>query len=204
MTPAANASPTGGEGGPGSRLGLLLATFAFATALAAPFLPWWVLTITPPGAASNFGLSEACAGTFCAGYPPGSPVAAVFETARILARIGALLGGLAEALQILAVRRPAISRWALLVTGTAPAPLLLAAAYLFLGLPGTVGDPPGGQLYVSSFFGTWQSESDGTLTTYAFGGGVGWYLAILSASLYAVAAVVYLRYGAKSSAIARK
>lgn len=176
--------PPGSAGDLGQRFGsrtiaavvLLLATMVLIGVTTT--LAWWTVS-SSSGSSSAWYLGDACSGGTCTGYDGYPALHDTFGLTSDLA-FGALALSVATLIFLLvSAIRP---RWATttLLTGVIGSLLQLAAPlYLFAALPGAMN--ASGDSSVTSFFGS--ATSPGFFgfgaATYTWGGGSGWYLALV-------------------------
>ncbi len=152
-------------------------------------LSWWNISASN-GTSGAFYLTNACAGGSCAGYQGEPGLQDAFALTNDLVLIGLALAVFTLVLFIASVFCPRVGVGTL-ATGIIAALLLLAApVYLYVALPGAITTFTGASR-VTSFFGSYTSPA-GFLTpsvTTTWGGGSGWYVALVSFAVLLVSAI---------------
>ncbi len=150
-------------------------------------LAWWTFS-SSSGSSTAFYLSQACSGGACTGYE-GSP--SLHDTFALTNDL--VLGSLVLSIATLAFLLVSVfwPRWGIgtLLTGLIGSLLLLAAPlYLFASLPGALNST--GNSPVTGFFGSSTSSGLFGTTTYTWGGGSGWFMALVVFVLYLASAAI--------------
>ena len=189
--------------------GLILIVCGLAFASIAVCTPWWgmngtvtISTSSPVPTTIDFYYGQFCekvsymgfGGTACIQYFPGMErIANVFAATFFMA-----LGGVIFAILALASLAGGIyipnARYGLAATGLlASILLIIAPIYIFFGLPDAFNGASGGSVTggtLTGFFGHLSYSYSGSSMDMNYGGGMGWYLALLAFPLLLVGTVL--------------
>jgi len=142
---------------------------------------WWNISSSNGGTAA-FYLGSACGGTSCASYQGYPALHDAFALTNTLVLASLALSVFTFIFLALSILWPRLGIGAL-VTGVVGSILLLVApVYLYFGLPGAIGSP------VNGFFGSYTQP--GAPTWYAWGGGTGWFMALVVSGLFIVSTLL--------------
>lgn len=164
-------------------------------------LSWWNITATS-GGSDAFYLGNVCSGGRCDSYQGFPGLQDVFGLTNDLILAGLALSIVALACFVLAIFWPRLGVATLGVSLIGAVIALAGPAYLYVALPGALSTFAGAPTAVSSFFGSYTSPG-GIFTgpvTYTWGGGAGWYAALIAFVLFlgstviAFSAIRNLRY----------
>ena len=124
-------------------------------------------------------------GVVCVQYVPGmEPITNLFAATFYMALVGLIFAILALAALVSGIFKPN-ARYALVATGLVSSILLMVAAiYIYVALPGVFngggGASPTEGEELSGFFGHLAASSGGSSLDVNYGGGLGWYAALLA------------------------
>jgi len=148
---------------------------------------WWNLS-TSSGATSAWYLGTACSGNSCQNYQGYPAIHDAFGLANALVLTALGLAIFTLVLFVLSIFWPRVGIGTL-ITGLIGSLLLLASPiYLFFALPGAMS--ASGATFVTGFFGSYTQSGFFGSTTYTWGGGTGWYLAIVVSAIFFVSMVL--------------
>lgn len=187
--------------------GLVLVLVALIVAGLALVGSWWtwsakatVLGVTMEQKA-DFGLGQLCTSglvNMCQAYTSAenSKMIAVFSLAQILTILGLVMAILTLILIIVGAGKPKLKGAVLLFGIIGAIVLLVAAIYVFSGLPGAFNDDlaaSGGSttfMPVTGFFGSGSISAGGSSLNLSYGGGTGWMMALIGFILLLLGALM--------------
>jgi hypothetical protein len=185
-------------------VGIVLVAMSFAG-------PWWSLSMQASALGVNlnltgdFGLfggtthldSPAGSQTQSVAYGNNTHIGSVFALGAIFMFLGIVLGAAMVAMVVGSAKRPNLRKPGAIVGLLAFALALLGPLYVMVSLPAAINADSGGGategLSISGFFGSQSTDLLGVTLNVNYGGGWGWYLALVGAIIFLVAAIASMR-----------
>lgn len=189
-------------------VGMVLVLVALIFAAVALVGSWWdmKMTVTAPligetDTTLGFGVGSLCAsvkalgqtvsacGSYSAGYSGASltDVSNIMNLGYILTILGLLMAILTFILIIVGAGKPKLKIAVLLFGIIGAVVLLVAFVYVYSALPGAINTAFSGAFNISGYFGSFDA---GTLGKISWGGGMGWYMALMGFILLLIGAII--------------